>query len=157
MLFRSVNELKDEHQGCTVTVEAESKADPGGMFGRDDWYGTCDITITCRHKHTGEVLFIEVVDYKDGRGWVHVKDNSQLLSYLAGKMRPFVASGPDLVRPFRPEKVRGCRMTIVQPKTNPVIRYQCSTKPEDNFSPVTVMDKAIELSQAAKKIGRAHV
>lgn len=149
-ITRRVNELKEQHQGCTVTVESETKADPGGLFGRKDWWGTVDITIVCRHDHTGEVMFIEVVDYKDGRGWVHVKDNSQLISYLAGKMRPFIASGPEMVRPFRPGNVRGCRMTIVQPKTNPVVRYQCSTRPEDNISPSTIIDKTIELSRAAR-------
>lgn len=147
---RRVNELKMEYEGCSVIVETESKADPGGMFGRDDWYGTCDITLTCVHLQTNEVMFVEVIDYKDGRGWVHVKDNSQLLSYLAGKMRPYVTSGPDMVRPFKPQGVKGCRMTIVQPKTNPVVRYQCSTKPEDNLTPSDVIDKVTELSKAAR-------
>ena len=146
---RRVNELKAEFLGCTVTVEAESKSDPGGMFGRDDWNGTCDISIICRHNHNGEVLFIEAIDYKDGRGWVDVKDNTQLLAYLMGKMRPFIASGPELVRPFRIERIKNCRMTIVQPKTNPVVRYQCSTRPDDDFHPVHVLDKIIELSIAA--------
>lgn len=148
---RRVTELKAEHHSCSVTVESESKSDPGGMFGRDDWNGTCDITLVCRHNLTGDVKFIEVIDYKDGRGWVHVKDNSQLLAYLAGKMRPYVASGPDLVRPFYPANVENCRMTIVQPKTNPVVRYQCSTRPDDNFSSTYVMDKTIELSNAARR------
>lgn len=146
---RRVSELKQQYHGCTVTVEAESKSDPGGMFGRDDWKGTCDVTIICRNDHTGEVHFIETIDYKDGRGWVNVKENTQLISYLAGKMRLFIGSGPDLVRPFRTERVKNCRMTIVQPKTNPVIRYQCSTRPDDNFSPRGVIDEAIKLSYAA--------
>jgi len=148
-ITRRVNELKELHPQCSVTVEAESHSDPGGMFGRDDWNGTCDVTIICRNDHTGEVVFIEVIDYKDGRGWVHVPGNTQLLAYLVGKMRPFIASGIDLVRPFRIERVKNCRMTIVQPKTNPVIRYQCSTRPDDNFHPVHVLDEVIELSRAA--------
>jgi len=70
---RRVSELKEQYPGCTVTVEAESKSDPGGMFGRDDWKGTCDVTIICRNDHTGEVPFIETIDYKDVRGWVRCK------------------------------------------------------------------------------------
>ena len=147
---RRVTELKTEYPGCTVTVEAESRSDPGGMFGRDDWQGTCDITIICRDDHLGDVLFIEAIDYKDGRGWVHVPDNTQLIAYLVGKMRLFIVSGSDLVRPFRVDRVKHCRMTIVQPKTNPVIRYQCSTRPDDNFSPRIVLDKAEKLSDAAR-------
>lgn len=148
-ITRRVNELKQQFPGSSVIIEAESEADPGGMFGRDDWKGTCDITLIC--SDDSHIYFIETIDYKDGRGWVHVKDNTQLLSYLTGKLRPFIASGPDKCRPFHPNKVQHCRMTIVQPKTNPVIRYQCSTVPEDNFSPGYVIDKAIELSDAARK------
>lgn len=152
-ITRRVNELKAEYPGCTVVVESESKSDPGGAFGRDDWAGTCDVTITCRQDHTGEVLFLEAVDYKDGRGWVHVVDDTQLLSYLFGKMRIYIGSGPDLVRPFRIERIKNCRMTIVQPKTNPVIRYQCSTEPgkpgTEQFTPNYVLKKAEELSRAA--------
>ena len=148
-ITRRVTELKEQFPGSSVIIEAESESDPGGMFGRDDWKGTCDITLICSDADT--VYFVETIDYKDGRGWVHAKDNTQLLSYMAGKLRPFVASGPDLCRPFNPTKVKHCRMTIVQPKTNPVIRYQCSTRPEDGCSPSYVIDKAVELSDAARK------
>jgi len=148
-ITRRVSELKAEHQGCTVTVEAESRANPGGFYLRDDWWGTVDITIICRQDHTGDVLFIEVIDYKDGRMWVNAKDNTQLLSYLGGKMRQFIGSGPELIRPFRTERVKNCRMTIVQPKTNPVVRYQCSTRPDDNLTPLVVMNKLDELYKAA--------
>lgn len=146
-ITRRVNELKEQYHNCTITVEAESKSDPGMMFGRDDWNGTCDITIICKHNHTGEIMFIEVVDYKDGRGYVNVKDNTQLLSYLIGKMRPFIPLYED--GDWSLEAVHDCRMTIVQPKTNPVVRYQCSTRPEDNFSPGSVMNKAVWLADAA--------
>ena len=111
-----------EEAGCDhITVEAESKSDPGGAFGRDDWYGTCDITITAFKED--EVYFVEAIDYKDGRGYVSEKNNTQLVAYLFGKLRPFVASGPELVKPFYASKVPLCRMTIVQPKTNPPVRY----------------------------------
>tara|TARA_R110000737_G_scaffold20372_1_gene38721 strand:- start:5295 stop:6647 length:1353 start_codon:yes stop_codon:yes gene_type:complete len=138
-ITRRVNELKAQYPDGTVTVEAESKSDIGGMFGRDDWWGTCDVAITCKQDHTGEVFFIEVVDYKDGRGWVNAKDNTQLISYLGGKIRPYITG----------DRVKNCRMTIVQPKTNPVIRYQCSTRPEDKLSVESVMNKIVDMSRAA--------
>lgn len=109
-----------------VSVHTESKADVGGMFGRTDWWGTVDITIICQNSQA-QTLFVEVCDYKDGRGWVHAVDNTQLLAYMGGKLRPYIASGPDLVRPFHPQRVPNVRMTIVQPKTNPVVRYQDTT------------------------------
>lgn len=148
-ISRRVGELKEMFPGCQVLVESEQKSDPGGAFGRTDWWGTVDITITARHQMTGEVYFIEVIDYKDGRGYVSEKNNTQLISYLFGKLRAYVASGPDKVRPFVANKVMGCRMTIVQPKTNPVVRYQCSTRPDDGISVASVIDAAEGLAQAA--------
>lgn len=122
-------ELSAQYPGADIRVEAESKADPGGMFGRDDWKGTADITITVVQE--GSVLFVEICDYKDGRGYVSEKNNSQLVSYAGGKIRPYVASGPDLVRPLRPLGVRdGVRMTIVQPKTNTPVRYSDASTSE---------------------------
>lgn len=148
-ITRRVNELKEMFPGCNVLVESESKSDPGGAFGRDDWWGTCDITITARHAmDPSEVYFIETADYKDGRGYVSEKNNTQNDSYLFGKLRPHVCSGPDLVRPFVNKNI-GVRMTIIQPKTNPVVRYVCSTRPEDNVSVETVIETADKLSDAA--------
>lgn len=147
-ITRRVQELGAQYQNSTVTVESETKANPGGYYLRKDWWGTVDITITCCDQK-GNVLFLEVIDYKDGRGWVDVHDNTQLLSYLGGKMRPHIGSGPELVRPFRTERIGDCRMTIVQPKTNPVVRYQCSTGVDDWLSPEYVMEKLDELSDAA--------
>ena len=140
---RRKTELAEQFPDCTITVEAETKADPGGYFGRTDWWGTVDITIAVLNPEGG-LHFIEIVDYKDGRGWVNEQDNSQLLAYCGGKMRPYVGSGPELVRPFRTNRVGACRMTIVQPKTNPVVRYQDATAEY-------VMDKLIELDSAADK------
>ncbi len=137
-ITRRVKELKEQYPDSTVTVEAETQANPGEVFGRDDWWGTCDITITCRQKHTGEMYFVEVCDYKDGRGWVGAKGNSQLESYLIGKLRPHKLELPKHVR-----------MSVVQPKTNPVIRYQCSTRPEDGLTIQGLLDRANELNQAA--------
>lgn len=148
---RRSDELKQWYPGCNVLVESESKADPGGAFGRDDWWGTCDVTIMARHPHSGEVYFIEVIDYKDGRGYVSEKNNTQNISYLFGKMRKYVCSGPDLVRPFKPDNVHNIRMTIIQPKTNPSVRYVCSTRPEDEVSTASVVEDAINLSNAADR------
>lgn len=127
---RRMDELRNLFPGCDVTVEAESKANPGGMFGRDDWWGTTDITISVinnyniLHDNAERLLvYLEVIDYKDGREFVDAKDNSQLISYAGGKLRPYIASGPELVRPFNTYGIQPVRMTIVQPKTTPVIRY----------------------------------
>lgn len=114
-ITRRVNELEAEYPHGEVYVEAESVSNPGKYFDRDDWWGTCDITILV---HQGaSTKFIETVDYKDGRGWVTQNNNTQLQSYMFGKMvesfqrsRPIEAGSP-------------VRMTIVQPKTNPVVRY----------------------------------
>lgn len=122
-LKRRHAELSTEYPGHNINIYAETHSDPGGIFGRDDWNGTCDVTIVVRHSMTAECVFIEVVDYKDGREFVSPHDNSQLQSYLGGKLRPYIASGPDLVRPLRPGNINA-RMTIVQPKTNPSVRYQ---------------------------------
>lgn len=107
---RRTTALTVEYPDCEINVEAESKSDPGASFNRDDWYGTCDVTITA--VKSGMPKFIEVIDYKDGRGWVSEKNNSQLQSYLIGKIPGITWSG-----------VR-YRMTIVQPKTNSPIRYE---------------------------------
>ena len=124
-LRRRRDELAVQFPCSVFVVEAESKSDPGGAFGRDDWWGTCDVTIMVM-TDTNTPLYYEVIDYKDGRGWVAEKNNSQLLAYLGGKLRNHIGSGSDKVRPFRTELIQSCRMTIVQPKTNPPIRCQDS-------------------------------
>lgn len=142
---RRVKELKEQYPDCEVEVTAETRADPGGAFGRSDWWGTCDITIEVRKwtEPGAGCLFVEVCDYKDGRGWVSEKENSQLISYAFGKCRQYIASGPDLVRPFKPGGVRdGVRMSIVQPKTSPVIRYQ-------DMPTADLIERAERLSKAA--------
>ena len=138
---RRVKELKKTYPNVTVT--AETKADVGGMYGRKDWWGTVDITITARNSQA-QVLFMEVCDYKDGRMWVAEKNNSQLVAYLAGKLRPHIGSGPDQVSPFRTHLVPHVRMSIVQPKTNPPVRYQDTSSAE-------VMRQTDELAIAAYK------
>jgi len=138
---RRYDELKALYPNAELTIEAESRSDPGGMFGRDDWSGTCDITITVMDG--GKCVFIEAIDYKDGRGWVNAAENTQLTAYLGGKARNHIASGPDLVRPFRVERVKAGRMTIVQPKTMPPIRYE-------NIETRVLVERLEDLSKAAR-------
>jgi len=114
-ISRRVFELKEKHPNADVNVYAESLSSPGKFTGRNDWWGTCDITIEVVFEEV--CMFIEVVDYKDGRMYVTEKNNSQLQGYLGGKVYDRLRD-PDFP----------CRMTIVQPKTNPSVRYQDSTK-----------------------------
>lgn len=111
-LARRVIELKRQFPHSTVTYEAESKTNPGAACipPRDDWWGTADLTITCTAPD-GSVNFLEICDYKDGRGFVKADDNPQLLGYLAGKIHGHSYVGD-------------CRISIIQPKTHPPIRYQ---------------------------------
>ena len=138
---RRVAELQSQFPRSTTSVESETRSNPGGMFGRDDWWGTADITITVMLG--GICQFIEVIDYKDGRMWVHVPGNTQLLAYLGGKLRPYIGSGTDHLTPLYPDRVGGCRITIVQPKTHPPIRYE-------DVTPVYVVGKMLRLSDAAR-------
>ena len=124
---RRHRELTEQYPNGVITVESESKSNPGGLVGRDDWWGTVDITITVMED--GQCLFIEICDYKDGRMWVSVADrdgqlNTQLVSYGLGKMRSHIGSGPEKVRPFISKNVGKLRLSIVQPKTNPPVRYE---------------------------------
>jgi len=112
-------ELTEQFPNGVIRIEAESRSNPGEHYGRDDWWGTVDITITVYQLNddnglptTGEVLFMEVCDYKDGRGYVSEKNNSQLISYLGGKLKEANASH------YTPT-----RMSIVQPKTGTPVRY----------------------------------
>jgi hypothetical protein len=111
-ITRRCRELREQFPEASVQVLSESKSDPGVRFNRDDWWGTCDITIKVLNSH-GDLLFLEVSDYKDGRGYVHVPDNSQLLSYILGKR--FELKGGANTQ---------YRIGVVQPKTNRVIRYE---------------------------------
>jgi hypothetical protein len=118
-----VKYLKDMYPGSAITVESETKSDPGAIFGRDDWWGTCDITITVKNAH-GKALFIEVIDYKDGKRFVPAKGKDQLISYLGGKIEPYLDSG------FRIQVAHPCQVTIVQPKTSPPVRSHVYTHDE---------------------------
>ena len=93
-----VQQLHDK--GYKVEVFSERRVNPGDFVGRDDWYGTADITIVAR-------AFTEVIDFKSGRGWVS-PDCTQLDGYAIGCMEE-----------GQPEVIM---QTIVQPKTEPSIR-----------------------------------
>jgi hypothetical protein len=104
---RRVAELQLAYPDCAIKVQAETQSNPGEKYGRDDWWGTVDVTITAV-EFDDTINFIEVCDYKDGRTCVDASGNSQLVSYLAGKL---------------PDYDVGCRMSIVQPKTEPKVRW----------------------------------
>ena len=136
---RRKKELLKSFPGHEVVVEAESRSNPGSYIGRDDWWGTCDITI--KVLDFGEVVFLEVIDYKDGRGYVSEKDNNQLIAYLLGKLNENKHPGiPDI----------GMRMTIVQPKTGTPIRYMCSTNPDHGLNKKSLIIKAAWLRERAE-------
>jgi len=120
-------ELSEQYPDTDIIIEAESRSNPGELFGRDDWWGTCDITITVWHEEVP--VFLEVIDYKDGRGYVSEKNNTQLMSYLGGKIGR--------------HNIEACRTTIVQPKTNTPVRYV-------DVDPTEVTRVLFELSKAAQ-------
>jgi len=123
--------LQKQFPGCLVTVESESQSNPGNIVGRSDWYGTADTTITVTNNKK-KCEFLEVIDYKDGRGWVEEKDNPQLIGYLGGKVYEVVSG-----------KAMMCQVTIVQPKTSRPIRSHSYTKD-------VVMEEIKKLGVAAK-------
>lgn len=135
-----VNELKTQFPNSVVRVGSETKSNPGALFNRDDWWGSCDITITCQHETSGELYFIEICDYKDGGMYVSAKNKPQLQSYMLGKLAVYSKINISTV---------GLRMSIVQPKTNPVIRYQCSSRPEDDLTYESIMEIGKKLNRAA--------
>lgn len=130
-LNRRRKELKEQFPNCELTFSSETKSNPGKHVGRDDWFGTVDITIEVFDFIKGR-QFLEIVDFKDGRGFVHVKDNPQLISYIGGKL-DFKNELDWLIR---------CRTTIVQPKTKPPIRYE-------NYSVSDIKNKIDNLALAA--------
>ena len=123
-----------------VRIDAEDRSNPGKYFGRDDWWGTCDVTLT---------MFVapgvlEVIDYKDGQSYVDVKSNSQLIGYAAGKLAKYIFDQHGKPIPFDVCGITKIRMTIVQPKiTKNPIRYV-------EMTPQKLWEKATELAAAAK-------
>lgn len=92
-----------------ITVNYEVHSNPGYFFNRDDWNGTADILI----QWPGG---LEMIDYKDGRGYVDEQNNPQTMSYAGGYLRK-----PRRLKSFE------VRTTIVQPKTRNPVRFQSFT------------------------------
>ena len=141
---RRRRELNDQFPLDHVfVIKAESKSYPDQIYGRDDWHGTCDITITVTNAE-GDIVFLEIADYKDGRGYVSEKDNSQLIAYAGGKM--ISAIDCELPRKqfdvYRVKGLETVRQTIIQPKTSTPIRYF-------DYQPSSVLSKLDELYRAA--------
>ena len=139
-----VTELGERFPNSTITVEEESRSYPGRCVEPKiaEWWGTCDITITAKEK--GLMVYLEVVDYKDGRMYVDANDNSQLWSYLIGK-----AYAPRL-------NTMMARMTIVQPKSSPVVRSSeevSTTEIGEKLEVLAAAARATEDANAPVKAG----
>lgn len=104
-IYGRFKELSSPRFGARI--ETESRVNPGETCGRTDWYGTCDVIL-----FNDRVL--EIIDYKDGSGFVPAENNTQLISYALGAWHRHKQTVPEL---------ETIRMTIVQPKTNPKVRY----------------------------------
>lgn len=142
-LKRRQKEIKAQWPGSKIEIRPERKVNPGILFGRKDWYGTCDITITVTDDQWRTVL-IEIIDYKDGRLFVPAEGNSQLQSYAIGAnlhLLDLYEGCPALKNDRWDSNVR---MTIVQPKNNTPIRY-------DDCKLTDLVNMAQHLHVAAKR------
>jgi len=101
----------DYVQGLLIfgaTVKAESKVHPGRAIGRDDCFGTADVTVLS-HDNT----WLEVIDLKGGRGVVVEPDTAQLKLYGLGALIGVPLEGTTLVADPAQFTIR---LTIVQPR-----------------------------------------
>ena len=87
---------RSQELGATIT--AEQRVDPAPLVGRTDMAGTVDVTLM-----NDDTL--EIIDYKDGMGFVEAKDNPQMELYVFGV----------LARLENPT-VKKIVTTIIQPK-----------------------------------------
>lgn len=108
-----ITDLQTQYEDSDITVESETKSNPGKHFNRHDWWGTVDVTIKVTRQNV--LQYLEVIDYKDGQGYVDVMNNSQLQAYLFGKLQNITYNSTELKADFR--------TTIIQPKTITPIRY----------------------------------
>lgn len=106
-----------------VQVSSETRSDPGKIFGRDDWNGTADVTITWPQG-------FEIIDLKDGFGYVNAENNPQTISYGGGFFSPSMRRDDFEVR-----------TTIVQPKTRNPVRFQ-------NFTGATFWPEIVKINDA---------
>jgi len=137
---RRKKELKNLYPDCSIDVKSEQKVNPGKIFDRDDWYGTCDVQITVIDEQW-RIILVEVVDYKDGRLYVPAEDNSQLVAYAFGSVQ-------HLLNDKLEYKIRdwdfNIRISIVQPKSSTPVRYH-------DMKLSSLVSKATQLNQAAKR------
>lgn len=100
----------------------EHKVDLSSLYGVPGQFGTADCVLLLDGPD-GAVL--EVIDYKDGHGYVDVNDNEQLLSYAAGAAAE-MGTG----------ELAAVVCTVVQPKAGaPAVRSQALSPEElERFS-----------------------
>ena len=92
--------------GENAILLTEHKTNPGERYGRDDWWGTCDVTLF--NEST-----IEVIDYKDG--WIYVPvTTSQLVGCGIGQI--------DIVKNEFNCDIQTIVKTIIQPRNDDSIR-----------------------------------
>lgn len=134
-----VNAFKELYPDAYVGVVSETRKFPGRAYDREDWWGTCDVTIFVTSDGNRVCHAYEVVDYKDGQRYVSEQNNEQLLDYLLGGIARFNddegCSFADNVQLF---------VTIVQPKiTNRAVRTATTTVEE-------VFNHGAKMVEAAK-------
>lgn len=97
------------------TILAESKSYPGQLIGRDDCWGTADITVL----NPGR---IEIADLKTGKGVICEPDDPQLKLYGVGKLMEHYPDilDIDLSEDLSPGRVPDVEvvLTIIQPRAN---------------------------------------
>ena len=132
----AINYVKSivETRGPNVQVLSESRVDPQWFLGRVDMAGTVDIQV-----FSGDT--VEVIDYKDGIGFVDVVENDQLVQYamgmLAGFRLPINAQFP----------FKWVKMTIIQPKLamknmQPITSYEVTVQHILDKIPTLVVEAA---------------
>ncbi len=120
-----------------AAIHTESQSNPGHWFGRDDWFGTVDVSLV---SHDSKIL--EIIDLKDGFLFVNEKDNPQLIGYGLGKLLPFVMNKQGNY--VESTIVETIRLTIIQPKTeNNPIRFV-------EYTPNQLWQEGLKLITAAK-------
>lgn len=95
----------EQSRNWEFEVIAERRVNPETLLGRSDSSGTVDVQI--HKKSLGE---IEIIDYKDGMGFVDVDGNEQLELYALGVVSEM--SAPELFT----SGYRTIKATIIQPK-----------------------------------------
>ena len=106
--------IEERIRGRKFSLLSEQRCNPENFEDhyypyRYDWYGTCDVVIYYNDNS------LEVIDFKDGQGYVEVVDNPQLLAYALGSIGPVE---------------KDIRLTIIQPKNKNSIRYVDLTREE---------------------------